>query len=147
MRKHKRVFAHRGRLTTYLDTKRKITFITPHQLSTEAKRLIREGRQDFVKEIAGKGYYAGSSQLDQEVDLEIYIHIEEVNGRYYLCIQRGKHRKVTITPLEHLYAILPFQEVGGICDDVNGIDSSVSRLGAKRREDGTVENAFWDLNK
>ena len=35
----------------------------------------------FVKFVAEKGYYSGSKQLDQEVDLEIYIQIQkhEVN--------------------------------------------------------------------
>jgi len=55
---------------------RNILVITPHQLSTEAKQLVRNGVTplNFVKEIAGKGYSEGSRQLDQVVDLEIYLH-------------------------------------------------------------------------
>jgi len=103
---------------------RGIAFITPHQLSTEAKGLVRQGVQDFVKEIANKGYYDSCRTIDQEVDLEIYIHIVKVNGQSYLTIQRGKHRKVKITPEKDLYCVLPFSPVGGILDDINGKDSS-----------------------
>jgi hypothetical protein len=108
---------------------RKITCITPHQLSTEAKQLVRDGKMDFVKEIANKGYYAGSRQIDQEVDLELYIHIEIVNGQSWLTVQRGKHRIVGQTPLIDQYCVLPFQPVGGILDDINGPDSTRRKVG------------------
>lgn len=127
---------------------RKITFITPHQLSTDAKQLIRDGKQaaDFVKDIAGKGYYAGSKQIDQEVDIELYIHIVHFNGRAYLTVQRGKHRGlVGQTPLEHLYTILPFMDGTkgyncGILDDINHEDSSSRKIGAS----GANDEAWWD---
>ena len=77
---------------------RNIAFITPHQLSTDAKMMIRDGRTDFVKELVGRGYYMKSKQIDQVVDLEIFIHIEKVNGKSYLTIQRGKHRIIEQTP-------------------------------------------------
>ena len=73
---------------------RQITFLTAHQISTEGKNLIREGRADFVKEIANKGYYEGCKSIDHEVDLEIMIRIEEPDdGFSYLTMMRGKHRK------------------------------------------------------
>lgn len=108
---------------------RKITLITPHQLSTDAKQLIRDNHSDFVKLIANKGYYAGSKQIDQEVDLEIYIHIEKVNGKSWLTCQRGKHRLPGITPEEDKYTVLPFEDIGTIRDDVNGADTSRRRPG------------------
>lgn len=108
---------------------RKITTITPHQLSTDAKQLIRDGKEDFVKQIAGKGYYAGCKQLDQEVDLELYIHIEIVNGKSWLTIQRGKHRIVGQTPIKDQFCVLPFENIGGILDDINGADTTRSRVG------------------
>jgi hypothetical protein len=108
---------------------RKITFISPHQLSTEAKMLIRQGQENFVQEIAGKGYYDSCRTIDQEVDLEIYIHIVKVNGLYYLTCQRGKHRKVGITPTADLYCVYKFEEVGGIPDDINGRDMSRKHAG------------------
>jgi len=106
-----------------------ITFITPHQLSTDAKQKVRDGVEDFVKVIANGGYYADCKQIDQEVDMEIYIHIVKINGRSYLTVQRGKHRKVGITPEKDLYCVLPFQPVGGILDDVNGDDTTLRHPG------------------
>lgn len=108
---------------------RRITFITPHQLSTEAKMMIREGRSDFVRELPGKGYYDGCKTIDNEVDMELFIHIEKVNGKAYLTVQRGKHRINGVTPPEHLYCILPFKPNGSILDDINGPDTTCSRLG------------------
>lgn len=108
---------------------RKTCFITPHQLSTEAKTLVRQGEMDLVKKVNGGGYYAGCKQIDQVVDGELYIHIEEVNGASFLTVQRGKHRKIKQTPKEDLYCVLPFQKIGGIRDDVNGVDTTRKRVG------------------
>ena len=89
---------------------RGVLFITTHQLSTEAKQLIRNGvdPQELVKEIANKGYYEGSRQLDQVVDLEIHQHIAKLNKKYYLTIQRGKRRYPEIIPDEKKYFMLPY---------------------------------------
>jgi hypothetical protein len=121
---------------------RGIALITPHQLSTEAKRLIREGRQDFVREIAGKGYYAGCQSLDNEVDLELYIHIEKANGKSYLAVQRGKHRKIKQTPIEDLYCVLPFEDIGSIRFDINGPDTTRKKIGGGPIGSGE-EVPFW----
>lgn len=108
---------------------RRIALITPHQLSTDAKMMIREGRNDFVRELVGKGYYDKCKTIDNEVDIEIFIHIEKMNGRSFLTVQRGKHRINGTTPLEDQYAVLPFQLEGSILDDINGPDSSSTKLG------------------
>lgn len=122
---------------------RGITFVTPHQLSTEAKALVRMGVENFVGEIANKGYYDGCKTVDQEVDMEIYIHIEKVNGKSYLTFQRGKHRKAgKITPEKDLYFVMEFHECGGIRDDINGRDTSRRSL----RGGGDGGNAWWATN-
>jgi archaellum biogenesis ATPase FlaH len=108
---------------------RKIAFITPHQLSTEAKRLTRDGATDFVKQIENKGMYALCQSLDNEVDWELYIHKEIVNGDAFLTLQRGKHRVNGILPEKYKYLVLPFYPVGAIRDDLNGPDSSRSKVG------------------
>lgn len=97
---------------------RAITFVSPHQLSSEAMQLTRENVEDFVKVVANKGYYDGSKRLGQEPDLEIFLHIVEVNGEKFLTVSRGKHRS-TITPTKDLYFVLPFQPVGTIPWDVD----------------------------
>jgi len=108
---------------------RKITLITPHQLSTDAKQLVRDGRQDFVKLLPGNGYYAGSKQIDQEVDLEIFLHIEKLNGRSYLTIQRGKHRGVDVIPETQMYIVLNFPTRGPIPDDLGKAPSHSRKVG------------------
>jgi hypothetical protein len=124
---------------------RHILFITPHQLSSDAKKLVREGHNNLVKLLPGKGYYDGSQRLDQEVDLEIFQHIEYVNGKPYLTFQRGKHRKTRQTPRIDHYFALPLHEVGNLLDDVDGPDTTLRKPGA-----GPIgsarENPVWDFN-
>ena len=125
------------RKTRNFTAPRGITFITPHQLSTEAKQLVRNGSDNFVGEIANKGYYDGSKRIDQEVDLEIYIHIEKLPGSgSFLTCQRGKHRGVRITKAENLYCVLPFHDVGGVLDDIEGEDSSRTSVGGAPASEG-----------
>ncbi len=108
---------------------RGILFVSPHQLSPAAKQLVRQQVEDFVKEIANKGYYDGCTTVDQEVDLELYIHIVKIAGESYLTIQRGKHRKITATAERHLYTVLPFSQVGDIKDDYGKKDISMKHAG------------------
>lgn len=115
---------------------RRIPFITPHQLSTEAKKMVREGRSDFVKLLPGMGFYAGCGQLDQVVDGELFIHIEKLNKESYLTVQRGKHRKVEITPDEHLYMALKFVKNGIIPDDVDKDDTTRQKVGGPTLSEG-----------
>lgn len=108
---------------------RGIALVTPHQLSSEAKQLIRDGHQDFVKQISEKGYWDGSKRLDQEVDREIYIHIEKLNNESYLTVQRGKDRLPTIISDSDKYAVYKFGELGPIPDDVNGPTTHRKKVG------------------
>lgn len=118
--------------------------LTPHQLSSEAKKLIRDGAHDFVKQIANKGYYDGCMRLDQEVDIEIYIHIVKINGESYLTIQRGKHRRPgLITPDKDLYTCYKFSPIGDIRDDIMGND--MSRRAPGGGAGGEASNDEWFL--
>lgn len=121
--------------------KRKITFVTPHQLSTEAKSLTRMGVDSLVKIIANKGYWDSCKTIDQEVDMEIYLHIEKMAGISYLTGQVGKHRKLTRTPIIDQYTVYRFESYG-ICDDVNGPDNSRRSVGGKTiHEGGDMESS------
>lgn len=123
-------------------SERKITVITPHQISTEAKQLLRQGVNDIVKELANKSYWDSCKTLDQEVDVELLIHIEKVNGKSFLTVQRGKHRKSgAITPDRDLYAVFPFFDIGAIRDDVNGEDLSFRKLEVAGNLEG--DNAWF----
>jgi hypothetical protein len=124
---------------------RRILFITPWQMSTDAKMLLREGRTEFLKQIVGKGYYSGTKQADQEFDAEIAIHIEEFNGRSFLTVARGKHRRPTTIPEYMKYFVLPFPEKGSIPDDLNK-----QRIGRRKIGGGTIgsgeENPFFEFD-
>lgn len=118
------------RIRNFMTAKGRSTlFITPHQLSPDAKLLMRDGRADFVKAVKGGGYYAGTKQLGQVADVEIFIHIEEKNGVYYLTLQRGKHRKIKLTPTEYHYFCMAFVKGGVIPDDINGPSLALKRVG------------------
>lgn len=105
--------AFRTMLTNMRDytSSKEILYLNAHQLSTEAKQLLRNGisSKDLVKEIANKGYYEGSRQLDQVVDLELHQHICKLGKqKYYLTIQRGKRRYPEIVDDDKKYFMLPF---------------------------------------
>lgn len=100
---------------------KEICCITAHQLSTEAKQLIRNGIKeiDFVKEVAGKGYTELTKQIDQIVDGEIYIHIAKHQGRHVLTLQRGKHRIPTIISDAEKYAMIAFEPKAPLRENIN----------------------------
>ncbi len=125
---------------------KKITMITPWQISTDAKMMLREGHTNFVSKVAGLGYYAGSKQIDQEIDLELVIHIEKFNGSAWLTVQRGKHRLPTTIPDNLKYFVLPFPEEGSIPDDLKG-----PRIGRRKIGGGPIgsgeEIPFHDFDE
>lgn len=126
---------------------RKTTVITPHQLSTEAKMLIRQGAdENFVKDVANRGYYDSCKTLDQEVDGELYIHKVIVEGRSFLTVQRGKHRLVVQTKLEYLYTVLTFEDIGDIRDDLHGADSSRKRPNGPKDGEDPSAVGFWNFD-
>ena len=74
----------------------------------------------MVKEIADLGYYDGIKSIDQEIDLEILIHMFTVKGKKFLSVQRGKHRGMPDIPSEEKYFLLPFQDLTTpIVEDLN----------------------------
>lgn len=108
-----------------------ITVITPIQLSSEAKQLIRNGvpEHQFVNEIAEKGYYDGSRSIDQDLDLELFIHLFNHNKKKILSVRRGKHRVPTVIDELDKYMMLPFPGLNiPIQEDINAEDSSFKVL-------------------
>lgn len=93
---------------------RKAFFITPLQLSSEAKQKLRNGVPDhmFLKEIHGLGFYDGIKTIDQEIDIEVFVHTFIRKGKKYLIAQRGKHRGAAgDIPEEEKSFILPFKDI------------------------------------
>lgn len=123
--------------------RKKIFLSTPHQLGREAKDLLSSGVSDLVKQIVGKSYYDGCKRIDQEVDVEIYIHKETLNGEDYLTMQRGKHRGVNNTPHAHQYCVYKFDPMIGLSFDWNGEDVSYRSLGGTTMSEGG-DTPLWD---
>jgi hypothetical protein len=84
-----------------------------------------------VKEIANKGYYDKCKTIDQEVDWEIYGHIEKHRGDSYYTIQRGKHRIPTTIPDDQKFVVYRMHEIGAIPDDIGGPNSNCLKVGGK----------------
>lgn len=100
---------------------RNILNITPHQLSTEAKQLQRNGMPGYqlVKEIAERGYFDKTKALDREFDLGLLLCKFKHNKEHYLAIHRDKHKIPTIIADELKFTILKFPEKMPIPSDIN----------------------------
>ena len=120
---------------------RGILFLTPHQLSTECKILLRGNvtEDKLVKELVGKGYYEGSKRLDQVPDGILLIHLFNHNKESYLSIQRDRHRIPTICEEDDKYCLYKFPKGMPIPDDILGEDESLRKLS------GFSSNASPDL--
>lgn len=125
------------RRTRNFNSARKILTITPHQLSSEVKNLIRQDIPMLVQELVGKSYWDSCRTIDQEADGILILYIERFKGRKYLTVALDKHRKSgPVTPDKDRIAIIPFFDAGAIRDDINGEDLSISKLGADIEGDG-----------
>ena len=116
------------RVRNYMSV-RKILFITPHQLSSEASKLLRGtvAEEDFTKLVAKKGYYDTCARLIQEVDGGLVIHSFNKGDDRYFSLTVEKHRSPTAIPesLKSFYMKYPTitdKKIGGmpIPDDING---------------------------
>lgn len=107
---------------------KKITLLTPHQISTEAIGLKRQGVKNFIKEVVNKLYWDSCKSLDQEIDVDIQINVERYGGKDYLSCGRGKDRGSPNTPEEDKFCYLVFNSIGGIIMDFFGKDLSLRKL-------------------
>ena len=116
---------------------KKITFISPHQMSTEAKQLVRNGtnKLNLVKEVVGKGYTELSKQIDQVVDVEICIAKALLNKKWVLTMMIGKHRGAGIIPDEQKYQILRFPVGMPIPPNVNNENYVRVKASSSEEED------------
>lgn len=109
--------------------------ITPHQLSTEALAIERDRPNQFLDAILNRAYYNECKTIAQEVDFEVNLQKQIVDGIAYLNMGRGKHRGVDNTPLKDQRCSYPFTDFG-IEDDVLGQDMSMRKPGANRMSEG-----------
>lgn len=122
--------------------RKKICFVTAHQMSTEAKALAREGVEMLVNEVAELGYYDSCRTLDNEVDMEIYQHLVKVGDRTFITWRRGKHRKATITPEKDKFCIYEMHPVTTLPWDIGKEPMFSRRLGGGHGEQ--ADKRAWD---
>lgn len=120
-----------------------IAYINPHQLSTEAKNLLRSGvpEDQFVKEIAEKGYWERTKGLDRVYDCCLLIHLFKYNRETYLSVFREKHRLPTVIDDELRYMLFKFPKAMPIPSDLLREKSTFRKLAA------APSNASDDLFK
>lgn len=118
-------------------TSKNILTITPHQLSSDAKSLMRNGLSSigFLKEIASRGYTEGSKQLDQVLDMEINLTRTTVNRKWHLAVGRGKDRQPGILDDDKMFFMLPFPPKAPIMENVN-------KEGIANFSSGEEDNSF-----
>lgn len=121
---------------------RKTTFYTPHQISTQAKEVARATPTGFVKMLPNGGYYDGCRSLDAEIDLEIFQHIEKLNGYSYLTLQRGKHRNAPQISEEKKYLVYKFSDIGGIHPDIGKERTGLRKVGGVPKGQEDQEYSF-----
>lgn len=112
--------------------KKKIAFITAHQMSSEAKQLLRDGERLLVQAVCGLGYYMECRTLENEVDMEIYQALVTIGGKVFITWQRGKHRKPGApTPEAMRFCVYPMTPVADVKWDLGKKAAYTNRLNGK----------------
>lgn len=103
-----------------------ILFITPHQLSTEARNLTRGQVTDegFLPFITTKGYWQDCKGLDREFDGALYCHVIRKDDDAWKAFCRDKHRIPTILPESKKFFMMKYPVNMPIPDDY-GTESRV----------------------
>lgn len=127
---------------------RGICFVTPHQLSPDAKKRLQESDEEsevyFAREVAGKSYTETSTKITNEVDVEITFHVAKTSFKNYWTFCIGKQRGEGCLP-EHRFAIYDIDPVHGLKHDINGKPAFRRSLQTRLNELGEVENDFDHL--
>lgn len=110
---------------------RGILFITPHQLSTQARELTRGIVTDetLLSFIALKGYWQDAKGLDREFDGAFYVHLIKKGDDTYKAFQRDKHRWPGIVPESKKSFIMKYPGGMPIPDDLGKERIGIKRIG------------------
>ena len=122
---------------------RGICFITPHQLSPDAKKRLQESDEEsevyFAREVAGKSYTETSTKITNEVDVEITFHVAKTSFKSYWTFCIGKQRGEGCLP-EHRFAIYDIDPIHGLKHDINGKPQFRRSLQTRLNELGQIED-------
>lgn len=95
-----------------------IAFVTAHPLNRDAMKTV--ANQTNVVRRLGPDHLADSVDVEREVDVSIYMHLESNTAdQKFLTMRINKHRYVDDTPEKHKICAYQFTELGvGILDDL-----------------------------
>lgn len=127
---------------------RGICFITPHQLSPDAKRYLRESDDEseiyFAKDVAGKSMTDTSTKVTNEADGEITIHVAKTDIRNYWTFAIGKQRGEGCAPQKR-FGIYDIDPKFGLKHDVKGKPQFRRNLQTRLDENGNPVSTFDDF--
>lgn len=108
-------------------------FLTPHQISTEGKALLRTtggvSHQEFVKVVAARGYTEHTKGLDRIYDTGIYIHtFAHTDGHSYLTVFREKMRFPLIVEEAKKYIVYRMPKNLPLPPDLGGKRTGLRRV-------------------
>lgn len=93
---------------------RDILHWTAHQLSADARDLMRMFPEDFISRLIDKGYYEGCKTLSTEFDFE-YATCKRISGGFtWQEFQWAKHRKLGATDEKDKYFTMKYYPIGMI---------------------------------
>lgn len=128
---------------------RGIIFITPWQLSPEAKMLRRDGHPNFVTKLVGNGYTNGCKTLDQVYDIGLIFHLEHVNKEWYLDVALDKLRRIDQPDDKYRHFALKFNNTkagkGTILEDIGKENSAYKKPGGNKFTSEAEEQTYWDF--
>lgn len=112
---------------------RNALFLTPHQVSTEGKALLRTSggvsHQEFVKVVAARGYTEHTKGLDRIYDTGIYVHVfTHSDGHAYLTMFREKMRFPLVIEESKKYMVYRMPKNLPLPPDLHGKRTGLRRV-------------------
>ena len=127
---------------------RGICFVTPHQLSPEAKKMLKESDDEseiyFARDVAGKSMTETSTKITNEVDVELTVHVAKGSQRSYWTGCVGKQRGEGCEPSKRFF-IYDIDPVFGLKHDVNGKSMFRRNLQQRISDKGDLVEDFDSL--
>lgn len=117
-----------------------IIFVSPHQLSTEAKRLLQTTPQDqFLHAIKGGGFFEKTKGLDRIYDIGVLIHIVNSAAGDFLHVVVDKHRfpSVVDSSLKSFFLEMPSCKMpipSNIFDENYRVNRKIPRSSASKED-------------
>lgn len=127
---------------------RGVCFVTPHQLSPDAKRYLRESDDEseiyFAKDVAGKSMTETSTKITNEVDKEITIHVAKTDIKSYWTYAVGKSRGEGCAPIKR-FGIYDIDPKFGLKHDIATKPKFRRNLQTRFDADGNPISTFDDF--